>query len=168
MTNAAAKTGPTLLERVRGPNARPIDFLVQRGTASALRVNSEYRDFARERMNEIVQAMEGLTPASPLGDWQSLYVMVQDLRSSSATCGNDTIARIARSWERALDQQYRREEKLTTVLQLHMDALKLAVSQSVDGGDLSALADRLPAVVQSLNPTGEAGLPRNDGPARAD
>ena len=155
MTSPAAKIRPSLLQRVRGPNAKPIDFLIERGAASAVRVNSEYRDFARERVKQIAEAMSGLTPASPLSDWRSLYTMIQDLRSSSATCGSNAIAGIARSWERALDWQYRREEKLMAVLQLHLDALKLAVSQAAGTKELEAMVERLNAVVLSLNPTVE-------------
>ena len=97
--------------------------------------------------------MAGLSPLSRAADWQALMVAVQDLRSSSITCGNASVSWIARSWERALDWQYRHESKLMAVMQLHLDALKLAVSETASDAELRALADRLTNVVKSLNPT---------------
>jgi hypothetical protein len=154
LNNASAKR-TSLLQRVRGPNAKPVDLLVQLGTASAARVNTEYGAFARARVEEIAALMAGLGQESMLADWQALQLAIQDLRSSSATCGNEAVSLIARSWERALDWQYRREAKLMAVLRLHLDALRLATSQIAEAGELQALSARLEAVVKSLNPTVE-------------
>jgi HPt (histidine-containing phosphotransfer) domain-containing protein len=145
------------LERICGPNAKPIDHLVEKGTSTALRVNAEYRGFARDRVNEISKMMSGLTRESALGSWQVLLAAIQDLRSSSATCGNEAISWFARSWERALDWQYRDEKRLVAAMHLHMDALRLAIAENADPKQLRVLADQLELVVQSLNPTHELG-----------
>jgi len=142
-----------MLERLSGPNARPVALLVRQGSASAMRVNAEYRDFANSRVEEIGRLMEGLTAVAPLSNWRDLYVAVQDLRSSSATCDNPLLSRIACSCERALDWQYRREAKLPAVLALHLDALRFAVCGSASNAQLEELAGRLESVVVGLNPT---------------
>jgi hypothetical protein len=144
---------PTLLERARGPNARPVDLLVEEAAASAGRVAGQYRDFARARVEEIAACLKPLTGDAPARDWDALQDMVQDLRSSSATCGAQAMAQVARSWERALDPQYRAEPRLKAVMYLHLDALRLAVSDNHGGEALRALAGRLDSVVRSLNPT---------------
>lgn len=149
--NSAAR--PSLLERVCGPNARPVDHLVEKATASAGHVARQYQDFARGRVEEIAGCLKSLTGDSPEHAWQDFHDMVQDLRSSSATCGDEAVAWVARSWERALDPQYRREPRLKAVLYLHLDALRLAVSDNHGGEDLRALAGRLESMVRSLNPT---------------
>lgn len=149
--NSAAR--PSLLERVRGPNARPIELLVEKATISAERVAVQYQNFARTRVEEIAGHLGPLTGDAPARDWQALQDMVQDLRSSSATCGDEAIAQVARSWERALDPQYRAEPRLKAVMYLHLDALRLAVSDNHGGEDLRTLAGRLDSVVRSLNPT---------------
>lgn len=153
MNNAHAVRRVSLAKRIRGPNARPIDFLVERATQSAVRVSAEYVGFAGKRINEIGVMMATLTPLSSAADWQALMVAVQDLRSSSITCGSAAISWIAQSWERALDWQYRHESRLMAVMQLHLDALRLAASGKAEDGELRALASRLTLMVQGLNPT---------------
>ena len=153
MNSVNAIRRPSLAQRIRGPNARPVDQLVERATLSAAQVRSQYADFARQHVQQIADLMAGLSPLSRAADWQALMVAVQDLRSSSITCGNASVSWIARSWERALDWQYRHESKLMAVMQLHLDALKLAVSETASDAELRALADRLTNVVKSLNPT---------------
>lgn len=147
---------PTLLERLSGPNGRPVELLVQQATAGAGRIAGQYQDFARGRVEEIAGRLKGLTGASPAQEWQAFHDMVQDLRSSSATCGDEMVAAVARSWERALDPQYRGEPRLQAVLYLHLDALRLAVSDNHGGETLRALAGRLESLVRSLNPTSGA------------
>ncbi len=153
MSSAHAVRRISLAKRIRGPNARPVDLLVERATQTALQVSAEYAGFASTRVAEIGAMMESLSPLSRAADWQALMVAVQDLRSSSITCGSDGISRIAQSWEGALDWQYRHESRLMAVMQLHLDALKLAVSGQAQDQELKALASRLTLMVQGLNPT---------------
>lgn len=128
-------------------------MLVERGTATAERVAGQYQGFARVRVEEIARRLGALTHDAPDKEWQVLHDMVQDLRSSGATCGSQPVARVAASWERALDPQYRKEPRLMAVMQLHLDALRLAVSDNIGGDALKALGARLDSVVGSLNPT---------------
>ena len=150
----ASAPRPTLLERMRGPNARPIDLLVERGTASAAHIARHYQGFARARVEEIARRLATLSGGAPDAEWQRFCDMVQDLRSSSATCGDETVSWVSGSWEKALDPQFRGEPRLMAVMQLHLDALRLAVSENAGGAELRALAGRLESVVKSLNPTG--------------
>ena len=135
------------------PNARPIEQLVERAALSAAHISSQYAIFARQHVQQIAGLLEALSPLSPATEWQALTMAVQDLRSSSITCGNAAVSWIARSWERALDWQYRHESRLMAVMQLHLNALKLAVSETASDAELRALADRLTAVVKNLNPS---------------
>lgn len=146
-----------LLERMKGPNARPIDFLVQNAAASAEHLARQYQDFARVRIEEIAQHLGTLSASPSDTGWQILHHMVQDLRSSSATCGEESIRWVASSWERALDPQYRGEPRLMAVMQLHLDALHLTVSENAGEAELKALAGRLERVVKSLNPATPSG-----------
>lgn len=153
MSSAHAVRRVSLAKRIRGPNARPVDLLVEHATRSALRVNAEYAGFAARRVAEIGDMMASLSPLSRAADWQALLVAVQDLRSSSITCGSVAISWIAQSWERALDWQYRQESRLMAVMMLHLDALRLAVSGKAEDSELRALATRMTLMVQGLNPT---------------
>ena len=153
MNSVNALRRPSLAQRIRGPNARPVDQLVERATLSAAHVRSQYADFARQHVQQIADLMAVLSPLSPASEWQALTVVVQDLRSSSITCGNAALSWIARAWERALDWQYRHESKLMAVMQLHLDALRLAASKTASDAELRALADRLTTMVKNLNPT---------------
>ncbi len=153
MNSANAVRRVSLAKRIRGPNARPVDLLVERATQSAIAVSSGYAGFASARVAEIGDMMATLTPLSRAADWQALMVAIQDLRSSSITCGNAALSWIAQSWERALDWQYRHESRLMAVMQLHLDALRLAVSGQAQDEELKALANRLTLLVRGLNPT---------------
>jgi hypothetical protein len=143
----------SMRERIRGPNARPVDYLIEVGAKTALRVNSQYQDFARRHVDEIGTLMNGLAPQSPTATWQALMTTVQDLRSSSATCGRAEISLTARSLERALDFQYRSHPKLMAVMRLHLDALRLGVLGAAGEEELCALTPRLKVAVDALNPS---------------
>ena len=143
----------SMRERIRGPNARPVEYLIEIGAKTALRVNSQYQDFARRHVDEISALMTDLAPQSSAAIWQSLMTAVQDLRSSSATCGRAEISLTARSLERALDFQYRGHPKLVAVLRLHLDALRLGVLGATGEEELRALAPRLKVAVDALNPS---------------
>jgi HPt (histidine-containing phosphotransfer) domain-containing protein len=140
-------------ERIRGPNARPVEYLIEVGAKTALRINSQYQDFARRHVDEISTLMTDLAPQSPAATWQALVTAVQDLRSSSATCGREEISLTARSLERALDSQYRSHPKLMAVMRLHLDALRLGVQGETGEEELRALAPRLKVAVNALNPS---------------
>ena len=138
---------------MKGPNGHPVDLLVQQGDARAQKLARQYPDFARTQVEDIARRLDALTPDMPAQGWQGFYDIIRDLRSSSATCGEEAIRRVAKSWERALDPQYRAEPRLMAVMRLHLDALKLAVTENATRPDLGAMIERLETVVARLNPT---------------
>lgn len=141
---------------MKGPNGRPVDMLVQQGDARAQKLARQYPDFARAQVEDIARRLDALAPDAPAQAWQGFYDIIRDLRSSSATCGEEAIRRVAKSWERALDPQFRAESRLMAVMRLHLDALKLAVTENAARPEMSAMTERLEAVVARLNPSAAA------------
>lgn len=143
---------PSLLQRARGPNAKPVELLVERGAAIAQRVNSGYKDFARACIAEMTK-LAAEAPAQTALD--RLTLAVKDLRSSSATCGNEAILRLARSLERILDPQFHHQRNFLPAIHLHLDALTLAAMQSEDWAELESLGERLETLVARFNPSAD-------------
>ena len=143
-------TRPSLRQRVSGPNAVPIAMLVERGAKAAERANSQFQDFARERVHQLELLMAKIAPTAPQENWVALEAAVQDLRSSAATGGQPALSRMARSWEKALSLPREKETKLVAVMNLHLDALRNALAHTASAEESRAVAERLEAMVAHL------------------
>jgi HPt (histidine-containing phosphotransfer) domain-containing protein len=128
LTSGSPPQRKSLYEKTQGPQAVPIEALIQSGDTAARRVSAGYLDFFRARLPP-VEALANALFAQPSEDgWQSLYMAAHDLRSSSASAGYQTISAICESLERLLAERDPKNPLMREVIKLHLDALSLAVS----------------------------------------
>ena len=140
-----------LSERVRGPNAKPIAFLVAQGDVAARQTSSQFREFVRSRVEEIASLMDRLSSGAEEGGWQQLLDAIQDLRSSSETCGESEISRLAASWSALLLCGDKTDQRVLALMRLHQDAIRIAAAHPSRSEEMDVLARRMESAATWLN-----------------
>ena len=130
MTSGSPPQRKSLYEKTQGPQAVPIEALIQSGDTAALHVSAGYLDFFRERLASVEGLANALFVQPSEDGWKSLYMAVHDLRSSSASAGYQTISAICESLERLLAERDSENPLMRDVIKLHFNALSLAVSDN--------------------------------------
>src|SRR6476619_4326704 len=118
--NARFDDSLPLHAKVTGPRAIAIDTLVERGEAAEKRVAQEYADHAPTLVAKIVITGKLLLQKqADLAEWNSLYTIVRDLRTSSASAGHHDLAAICSSLESVWTTCDRNDVRLPKVVDLH-------------------------------------------------
>jgi HPt (histidine-containing phosphotransfer) domain-containing protein len=156
LTKGSPPQRKSLYEKTQGPEAVPIEALIQSGDTAARRASAGYLDFFHARLPS-VEALANALFLQPSEDgWKSLYMAVHDLRSSSASAGYQTVSAICESLERLLAERDPQNPLMRDVMKLHLDALSLAVSDKAPNPDnegsvrliknLGRAVDKLPRI----------------------
>ena len=144
----------SLYEKTQGPQAVPIETLIQRGDAAAKLASASYLEFFRTKLPYV----EGLANALFAGalesaSWKAFYTAVHDLRSSSASAGYHTVSAICESLETLLVERDPHDARMRDVVRLHLEALFLASSAGApiaDGAESTRLITNLGRAVDKL------------------
>ena len=144
----------SLYEKTQGPQAVPIETLIQHGDNAAKLASEGYLDFFRAKLPH-VESLAGALFVEPPGSasWKAFYTAVHDLRSSSATAGYLALSGICESLETLLAERDPHDARIRDVIRLHLDALSLASSASApiaDGPDSDRLIANLGRAVDKL------------------
>ena len=144
----------SLYEKTQGPQAVPIETLIQHGDTAAKLASAGYLDFFRAKLPH-VESLAGALAVEPPGSasWKTFYTAVHDLRSSSATAGYLALSRICESLEALLVDRDPHDALMRDVIRLHLDALSLASSASApipDGPESAQLIANLGRAVDKL------------------
>jgi HPt (histidine-containing phosphotransfer) domain-containing protein len=145
----------SLYEKTQGPQAMPIETLIQHGDTAAKLASAGYLDFFRAKLPH-VESLAGAMFVEPFGSasWKTFYTAVHDLRSSSATAGYLTLSGICESLEALLVDRDPHDALMRDVIKLHLDALSLASSASApipDGPKSDQLIANLGRAVDKLS-----------------
>jgi len=144
----------SLYEKTQGPQAVPIETLIQHGDTAAKLASAGYLDFFRAKLPHI-ESLAGELFMEPPGNasWKAFYTAAHDLRSSSATAGYLTLSGICDSLETLLVDRDPHDALMRDVIRLHLDALSLASSASTpipDGAESTRLITNLRRAVEKL------------------
>lgn len=151
MTSTPRKS---LYEKTQGPQAVPIETLIQHGDTAAKLASAGYLDFFRGKLPH-VESLAGALFVDPPGSASrtAFYTAVHDLRSSSATAGYLTLSGICESLEALLVDRDPHDALMRDVIRLHLDALSLASSANApipDGPKPDQLIANLGRAVDKL------------------
>ena len=142
--NARLDDSLPLHTKVTGPRAIAIDTLVERGEAAAKRVAQEYADYAPTLVARIVITGKTLLQRqASISEWNSLYTIVRDLRTSGASAGHHDLAAICCSLEDVWTTCDRNDVRLPKVVDLHLDALTLTVLEELSETRFQLLYEEL-------------------------
>jgi len=144
----------SLYEKIQGPEAVPIEALIERGDTAARRASADYLEFFRTRLPAVETLANALFVGSPDGTaWRSFYIAVHDLRSSSASAGYEAVSAISQSLEGLLVERDHENPLMRDVIKLHLDALSLAASNNApvpDGKESARLIKDLGRAVDKI------------------
>ena len=130
--------------KVGGPAAVPIAELIERGEAAAQRVSADYAEHARTQAKEIATTGRALLKKGADGaEWNSLYTLVRDLRTSGESANRRTLTGICESLEFVWTRCDRNDRRLPAVINLHLDALVLAAAYDMPEETLQRLETEL-------------------------
>lgn len=138
----------SLRVRVSGSRAIPISVLVERGTRAATGINAGFPNFARQTLLQLGTLLDNVIADGTEANWLALKVAVMDFRSSSATGQQETLSRLAQSWENVLALANHGDAKLQAAMRLHLDALRYAIA---DVSGASRVLARLEELIVRLN-----------------
>ena len=152
MTSSSPPQRTSLYEKTQGPEAVPIEALIQSGDTAAQRASAGYLDFFRERLASVAGLAKALFAQPSEDGWKSLYMAMHDLRSSSASAGYQTVSAICESLERLLAERDRENPLMRDVVTLHLDALVLASSDNapIPSQEAARLIESLGRAVEKL------------------
>jgi HPt (histidine-containing phosphotransfer) domain-containing protein len=153
LTSGSPPQRTSLYEKTQGPEAVPIDALIQSGDSAAQRASAGYLDFFRERLQSVAGLAKALFVQPSAEGWKSLHMAVHDLRSSSASAGYQTVSAISESLEGLLAERDRENPLMRDVIKLHLDALSLAASDKApipDSEEATGLIKNLGRAVDKL------------------
>ena len=143
----------SLFEKTQGPNAISVEVLIEKGNTVAQRVQADYPDFLREQIPIVDSLAKALFVGRSETNRQTFYMVVHDLRSSSASAGYDAVSAICHSLESLLVERNLDDTRMPAVIKLHLDALKLAMSgNALDGEVFARLIQDLDRATARLAP----------------
>ena len=142
----------SLLEKVSGPKAVPIDKLVERGEAASQEVRATFGEFLKLRVSELEGMLKPLTaPDAPNALWTQFYTVVHDIRGSGALARNLAVIEFCISLERLLSERDPADARMHMALLSHINALNLVISRGTpDKASQALLAAELSRAVDSL------------------
>jgi hypothetical protein len=139
--------------KVDGPAAISIVVLIERGEAAAKRVSEEYADYAKMMVAKIVSAGKALLKGqTDSAEWNSLHVMVRDLRTGGESAKHFGLAEICTSLERVCTRCDRFDPRLPKVIDLHLDALTLGAYDALPEEKFHQLHRELSSAASILSP----------------
>lgn len=135
---------PSLLQKVRGPNAKPISALIAQGDRAAGRAQAQFGDFLEGRVIELRRAADAvLAHPGDAARRHALCFIAADLRSSSITAGRPRLGAILASLEGAAKKDVLDAE----ILRLHLDAVALVSNPGLTESDYQRLTGDLARAV---------------------
>lgn len=143
----------TLLQRCQGARAVAIEALVRKGEANAAKIVKEFGRYALRQTEELAGlARKSLADRKDDGAWRGFIHALRDVRSSSATAGAPWIESYARHLHDELVQRERFDPHLPTLVELYLDAMKVAASGQADEEMLKRLNHNLALAMEKLKP----------------
>ena len=128
----------SLFEKTQGPNAISVEVLIARGNTVAQRVQEDYPEFFRERIPIVDALAKALFVGRSETNRRTFHMVVHDLRSSSANAGYNRLSAICDSVETLLVERKLDDARMPAVIELHLDALRLAMSDSALNDEIFA------------------------------
>lgn len=119
----------SLFIKTRGPNAVPIDVLVERAEKAVDDIKQDYLPFLRATLPNLAALTALASEAIVEHPWHELKLAVIDVKSSSATAGYDQLSAVATSLEWLLDEAPARDPRISEVVQLHLDAIQRLIEE---------------------------------------
>jgi HPt (histidine-containing phosphotransfer) domain-containing protein len=134
----------TLLQKCQGPRASAIDSLVRRGEAKAAEI---IKEFGRYALGQILGlgalAKKALADPQDEAAWRNFIHALHDARSSSATAGAPWIEAYSKRLDEELAQRERYDVHLASLVNLHLDAMKIAAAGQSTQSELADLDKKL-------------------------
>ena len=115
--------------KTRGPNAAPINTLIERAEKAVEDIKQDYLPFLRATLPNLAALTALASEAVVEHPWHDLKLAVTDVKSSSATAGYDQLSAIATSLEWLLGEAPARDPRITEVVQLHLDAIQRLIEE---------------------------------------
>lgn len=142
----------TLLQRCQGARAVAIEALVRKGEAKTAEIVKEFGRYALRQTKELGGlAKKALADRKDDGAWRGFIHALRDVRSSSATAGAPWIETYAGHLHDELARRERFDQHLPTLVELHLDAMKVAASGQADEEMLKKLDHNLALATEKLN-----------------
>ena len=140
-----------LLKRCQGPRALPLALLISRGDQAAQIVCLKFGDHLQEALSGLQDAVVTYLAQEASDTAKAkLLTIVRDLRSSSATAGQEWVSIFAASLETSLEAGDIAGQNLSVLIGLHMDALHVAAKRITSAEELVQLQQSLLRVQMAL------------------
>jgi hypothetical protein len=141
----------SLRDKISGPNAVPIERLVERGAQASERVQQHFDDFLKLRVEDLEALQAQLTRDPDADAWRNFFTIVRDIRGSSALAGKMGVNQFCISLETLLQERDPADPRMPSAIASHIDALHI-VTLGKAGDELSQtlLAEQLSLAVNAL------------------
>ncbi len=142
---------PSLRDKISGPNAVPIETLVERAASASQRVQQQFDSFLKLRVGDL-EALQAQMARDPEADaWRNFFTIVRDIRGSSALAGKMGVNRFCISLETLLQERDPADPRMPSAIASHVDALHIVtLGKAGDELSQSLLAEQLTLAVDSL------------------
>lgn len=177
MSTIPARRGPSLREKVSGPNALPVAQLVAMGERASERVQDSFQDFLGHRVARLKELLAGLVQKDcEDAAWRDLFTIVRDIRGSSALAQNRGANTFCKSFEILLQERDHADPRMPDAIQSHINALTLIAggragdeqSQDTLASHLVRAVDALPVKMRDFRAPSQAARAQQDGTGKVD
>lgn len=141
----------SLRDKISGPNAVPIEKLVERGAQASQRAQQHFDDFLKLRIGDLELLRADMARDPDAEAWRNFFTIVRDIRGSSALAGKMGINQFCISLETLLQERDPADPRMDSAIGTHIGALHI-VTQGKAGDELSQtlLAEQLSLAVNAL------------------
>ena len=134
----------SLKRRCMGPRAVSIETLIQRAEAAAQTVLREFPAHALGQVEELARlGQAALADRAAAERWAAFRAKLRDLQTSSAMGGAHWVASYAAALQVELGMREPWDPNLPKLLDLHLDALRIAAGGTASDAELAALDEKL-------------------------
>jgi len=135
-------TEPSFLLKAKAPpTARILSEAIEAAEAAVAELSKDYPRRAGEKVSELDRAFEALPAAGDARDAvEALFAIAHEIRGEGGTFGFPLAAAIAANLCAILEDQDQIGKTLREAIRVHIDSLKLVLSQPIkgDGGEQGA------------------------------
>lgn len=134
----------TLLQRCQGARAVSVEKLVRKGEAKAAEIVKEFGRYALRQLEELeALAKKALADRHDEDAWRGFTHALRDAHSSSATAGAPWIEAYAGHLAGELARRDKHDAHLPQLVNLHLDAMKLAAAGTAGEDEMAKLNEKL-------------------------
>lgn len=135
-------TEPSFLLKTKAPpTARPLSEAIEAAEAAVAELPQDYPQRAGEKVSKLDRAFEALPASGEARESvETLFAIAHEIRGEGGDFGFPLVTAIAANLCAILENQNQADKPLREAIRVHIDALKLVVTEPIkgDGGDRGA------------------------------